>query len=126
MDGAVAALDASLAVCEVVRSRVPVLMDSGVRRGVDVLKALALDATAALIGRPYLYGPAVAGEAGVREVLRNLIADLDLQLAFSGCRSVAQVDRSLVQRAEWPDQPSNRVTDSRNSSSDCMGASRLP
>jgi isopentenyl diphosphate isomerase/L-lactate dehydrogenase-like FMN-dependent dehydrogenase len=79
---------------------VPVLLDSGVRRGADVLKALALGASAVLVGRPYVYGLAVGGEAGARQVVRNLIADVDLELALSGRRSVEEVDRSLVTRVE--------------------------
>lgn len=100
VDGAMAALDALPAVCEVVQGRVPVLMDSGVRRGADVIKALALGAQAVLIGRPYLYGLAVAGEAGVEQVIRNLMAEIDLQLALSGCRCLGDVDRTLVTRVE--------------------------
>jgi isopentenyl diphosphate isomerase/L-lactate dehydrogenase-like FMN-dependent dehydrogenase len=99
VDGAVAALDALPAICDVARERVPILMDSGVRRGADVLKALALGARAVLIGRPYAYAMAVAGEEGVRELLRNLIAEIDLQLALSGCRSIDEVDSSLVESA---------------------------
>jgi L-lactate dehydrogenase (cytochrome) len=96
VDGAVAALDALVEVCRVVRGRVPVLMDSGIRRGADIVKALSLGADAVLIGRPYAYGLAVAGETGVRQVLRNLIADLDLTLALSGRRSVKELDPSVL------------------------------
>jgi lactate 2-monooxygenase len=98
VDGAMAALDALPAVCDIVQGRIPVLMDSGIRRGADVLKALALGASAVLLGRPYVYALAVAGEAGVREVIRNLIAEIDLQMALCGVRSVSEVDRSLVDR----------------------------
>jgi len=66
-------------------------MDSGIRRGADVVKALALGASAVLVGRPYIYGLAVAGEEGVRRVVRNLIADTDITMANSGRRSVAEV-----------------------------------
>lgn len=96
VDGAVAALDALVDIVRVVRGRVPVLMDSGIRRGADIVKALALGASAVLVGRPYAYGLAVAGEAGVRQVLRNLLADLDLTLALSGRRSVAELDPSVL------------------------------
>jgi isopentenyl diphosphate isomerase/L-lactate dehydrogenase-like FMN-dependent dehydrogenase len=71
-------------------------MDSGIRRAADVLKARALGATAVLLGRPYAYALAAAGEAGVRQVIRNLLAELDLELALSGRRSMAEVDRSLL------------------------------
>jgi lactate 2-monooxygenase len=99
VDGAVAALDALPEICDVVRGRVPVLMDSGIRRGADVVKALALGATAVLVGRPYMYGLAVAGEAGVKRVIRNLIADFDLTMALSGIKSVAELDRSVLEEA---------------------------
>ena len=88
VDGAIATLDALPAVVEAVEGRVPVLLDSGVRGGADVLKALALGASAVLLGRPYVYGLAVAGEAGVREVIENVIAELDLTLGLAGETSV--------------------------------------
>jgi lactate 2-monooxygenase len=96
VDGATAALDALPLVAEAVAGRVPVLMDSGIRRAADVLKARALGATAVLLGRPYAYALAAAGEAGVRQVIRNLLAEIDLELALSGRRSLAEVDRSLL------------------------------
>jgi len=75
-------------------------MDSGIRRGADVIKALALGANAVLLGRPYVYGLAVAGEAGVERVMRNLTAEIDLTLALAGGRDVKALDRSWVtQRA---------------------------
>ena len=76
----------------------PVLFDSGIRRGADVLKALALGATATLLGRPYVWGLALGGEAGVREVALNLLADFDLTLALSGYANVAAVDGTAVSR----------------------------
>ncbi len=96
VDGAIAALDALPEICEVVNEKMPVLLDSGIRRGADVLKALALGASAVLVGRPYAYGLAVGGEAGVEQVIRNLKADVDLELALSGYRSVEEVDSSLI------------------------------
>jgi lactate 2-monooxygenase len=88
LDGAVATLDALPPIIEVVGNRIPVLLDSGIRSGSDVLKALVLGATAVLLGRPYVYGLAIAGEAGVREVLLNLLSDFDLALGLSGATSV--------------------------------------
>jgi lactate 2-monooxygenase len=70
---------------------VPVLFDSGIRSGADVAKALALGAKAVLIGRPYVYGLALAGESGVREVIANVIAELDLTLALCGLTSVGEL-----------------------------------
>lgn len=96
LDGAVASLDALPKVADLVQGRIPVLMDSGIRRGADVIKACALGASAVLVGRPYIYGLAVAGEVGVRRVVRNLIADTDITLANSGRKSISEVNRSLV------------------------------
>lgn len=99
VDGAVGAADALPAVVDAVRGRVPVLMDSGIRRGADVVKALALGAAAVFIGRPYAFALAAAGEAGVAQVIRNLHADTDLALGLSGQRSAREVDRSLLSGA---------------------------
>lgn len=96
VDGAIGALDALPAVVEAVAGRVPVLFDSGIRRGADVFKAVALGAQAVLLGRPYVYGLAMAGEAGVRFVLQNLLADLDLTLALSGYTGWGEVDRAAL------------------------------
>jgi lactate 2-monooxygenase len=91
VDGAIATIDALPGIVEAVDGRVPVLLDSGIRGGADMFKALALGAAAICIGRPYLWGLAVAGESGVREVLRNFIADFDLTMGLAGCRSVAEI-----------------------------------
>jgi lactate 2-monooxygenase len=98
VDGAIASLDALPAVVEAVGGRAPVLLDSGVRGGADVFKALALGARAVLIGRPYAYGLALAGEQGVREVIRNFAADFDLTLGLSGYRSIAEIDPEALTR----------------------------
>jgi lactate 2-monooxygenase len=79
-----------------VERRVPVLLDSGARGGADVLKALALGASAVLLGRPYVYGLAVGGEAGVREVIENVIAELDLTLGLAGETSVDALRPDLL------------------------------
>ena len=91
VDGAIASLDALPAIVEAVAGRVPVLLDSGVRGGADVFKALALGAQAVLVGRPYAYALAVGGEAGVRETIRNFAADFDLTLGLAGCASPADL-----------------------------------
>jgi lactate 2-monooxygenase len=84
IDGAVGSLDALPGVVAAVDGRIPVLFDSGVRTGSDILVALALGATAVAVGRPYVYGLAAGGQAGVESVLRNLIAEFDLSLALAG------------------------------------------
>jgi isopentenyl diphosphate isomerase/L-lactate dehydrogenase-like FMN-dependent dehydrogenase len=99
VDGAVAALDGLPAVVKEINGRVPVLFDSGVRRGADVFKALALGARAVLLGRLYMWGLAVAGEQGVRDVILNLLADLDLTLALSGHTSCRTLDPSALTAA---------------------------
>lgn len=96
LDGTVAALDALPAVRAAVGDDVPVLLDSGVRTGTDVLKALALGADAVLYGRPYLYGLAIDGRHGVAHVLRCLLADLDLAMALAGCASIADITPDLL------------------------------
>jgi lactate 2-monooxygenase len=100
LDGAVATLDALPEVCEAVRGRAPVLLDSGIRRGADVIKALALGASAVLIGRPYAYGLAVAGETGVKEVINHFKVEVELQMAISGRSSIQQLDKSILQRVD--------------------------
>jgi lactate 2-monooxygenase len=99
LDGAVASLDALPRVVERVGGRVPVLVDGGIRRGADALKAIALGASAVLLGRLYAWGLAVGGERGVREVLLNFLADLDLTFGLSGCASVSGVSRELLRPA---------------------------
>ena len=98
VDGAIATLEALPGVVEAVGDRVPVLLDSGVRSGSDALKALALGARAVLLGRPYLWGMALAGEEGVRHTLRMLLADLDLALALSGHASIDELGPDVLTR----------------------------
>ena len=99
VDGAIAALDALPGIVEAVGDDLAIVADSGVRSGADVAKALALGADAVGIGRPYLHGLAVAGEAGVRHVLKNLLAELDLTLALCGRTRPAELDRDALTRA---------------------------
>jgi lactate 2-monooxygenase len=84
VDGAIGSLDALPAVADAVAGRIPILFDSGIRGGADIFKALALGARAVCIGRPYVYGLSIAGEDGVRDVIRNMIAELDITLALTG------------------------------------------
>ena len=96
VDGAVAALDGLVEVRQALGDNAVVLMDSGIRRGADVVKALALGADAVLLGRPYVYGLAVAGQAGVERVIRNLTAEIDLTLALIGAADVKALDLSWI------------------------------
>ena len=100
VDGSLGALDALPSIREAVPGELPVLFDSGVRTGADVFKALALGADAVCIGRPYVWGLALDGQAGVEHVLRCLLAELDLTLALSGYTSVAQVTGEALVRAD--------------------------
>jgi len=98
LDSTVGTLDALPDIVAAVQGRVEVFMDGGVRRGTDVLKALALGAKAVLIGRSALWGLALGGADGVRRVLEHLRGELELAMALTGRAALAQVDRSLVQR----------------------------
>jgi lactate 2-monooxygenase len=99
VDGAIATLDALPAIAETVGGRIPILLDSGVRSGADIFKALALGARAVLLGRPYVYGLALAGEAGVREVVTNFMADFDLTMGLAGCRSASEITSEMLMPA---------------------------
>jgi lactate 2-monooxygenase len=92
VDGAIGALDALPEVVKAVDGRCEVLFDSGIRSGADALKALALGASAVLLGRPYIWGLALGGAEGVAEVLRSFLADLDLAMALSGYANIDEVD----------------------------------
>ena len=96
LDGAIASLDALPAVVEAVDERIPVLVDGGVRRGTDVLMALALGATAVGIGRPVIWGLAVDGEAGVGNVLDLLTNELSNAMALAGAASVSELTPDLL------------------------------
>jgi L-lactate dehydrogenase (cytochrome) len=97
VDGSIGALDALPTIVAAANGRLPILLDSGVRCGADIVKALALGARAILVGRPWVYGLALGGVDGVRDVLRNLIAEFDLTMGLAGCTSVAEArDITLV------------------------------
>jgi len=83
-------------IADAVAGRAELLIDGGVRRGTDVVKAIALGARAVLVGRPVLWGLALGGEAGVARVLELLRDELDLAMALCGCRTLGEIDRSLV------------------------------
>ncbi len=99
VDGAIAAIDALPKVVEAVRgagSDMPILMDSGIRTGADIFKALAMGAKAVCVGRPYAYGLALAGQAGVEAVLSNLIAEFEFTMALSGCRNLGEINAACL------------------------------
>jgi 4-hydroxymandelate oxidase len=98
LDGAIASLDALSEVVAAVGEKAEVLVDGGIRRGTDILKALALGAKAILLGRPVLWGLAVGGEAGVQHAIELLRDELDLAMALSGCAKLQDIDSSLVVR----------------------------
>ena len=98
LDTVPATIDALPHVAEKIGGRVPVLVDGGIRRGTDVLKAIALGANAVLIGRPYVFGLAANGEAGVKQVLNILQREFQLAMALTGRTTVASIDRSVI----WP------------------------
>ncbi len=99
VDQSVPTLEVLPTIAERVAGRVPVVFDSGVRQGSDVFIALALGATAVALGRPYSYGLGIAGETGVREVVRNVLAELDITLGLSGHTSIARLGRDALREA---------------------------
>jgi L-lactate dehydrogenase (cytochrome)/(S)-mandelate dehydrogenase len=96
LDGAVSSLDALPGIVRQVDGRIPVLLDGGVRRGTDVVIALALGATACLLGRPQLWGVSVAGEAGVRHLLEIYAKEIDTAMGLCGVGKIADIDLSLL------------------------------
>ena len=98
VDRSIAALDALPDVVAAVADRAPVLIDSGIRSGADVVTAVALGARAALLGRPFAWGLALAGEAGVRQVVEDVLAEFDLTLGLTGHTRVDQLSPAVLHR----------------------------
>ncbi|GBE92660.1 alpha-hydroxy acid oxidase [Nostoc cycadae] len=96
LDGAIASFDALAEIVASVDNQAEVLVDGGIRRGTDILKALAIGAKAVLIGRPVLWGLAVAGQVGVSHIISLLENELSVAMALSGCTSIKDIDSSLV------------------------------
>jgi L-lactate dehydrogenase (FMN-dependent) and related alpha-hydroxy acid dehydrogenases len=94
LDTVPASLDVLPAIADQVQQRIPLLLDGGVRRGTDIFKALALGASAVLIGRPYLHGMAVAGPAGVSRVIEILCTEFEMAMGMAGCTSLARLLRA--------------------------------
>lgn len=99
MDGAVGSLERLEKISNEIGYATTILFDSGIRRGADVFKAMALGAKAVLIGRPYVYALAIGGEEGVKETMGNLIADIDLTLGLAGCNSWKEVSKENLVNA---------------------------
>jgi isopentenyl diphosphate isomerase/L-lactate dehydrogenase-like FMN-dependent dehydrogenase len=97
LDGVPASLNVVPEIVRAVNGRAEVLMDGGIRRGSDIIKAICLGARAVLVGRAYVYGLATAGEAGVTRALEILRADLERTLKLLGCTSISALDRSYVE-----------------------------
>jgi 4-hydroxymandelate oxidase len=100
LDTVPSTIDALPRVVEAVAGRVPVMLDSGIRRGTDVLVALGLGAKAVFIGRPYVYGLALGGAKGVERVISILRDELERAMALTGRRSIAEIDASLLWRTQ--------------------------
>jgi len=98
VDGSISSFEALPGIVEAVKGKVPVIMDSGIRGGADAFKALAMGAKAVCVGRPYVYGLAVAGERGVNDVLCNFMAELELTMGLAGCKSIAEVTCDMLDR----------------------------
>jgi 4-hydroxymandelate oxidase len=98
LDTSIATIEALPAIADAVGDRLPLLLDGGVRRGTDVIKALALGAKAVLLGRPVLWGLAVSGASGVLDVLTLLRRELDLAMALCGCPDLSAIDSELIAR----------------------------
>ena len=96
LDGVIASIDSLRAVVEAVDGEIPVLFDSGVRRGSDVVKALALGADAVLIGRPFVYGLAVGGQHGVEKVLSTILQEMKVSISLSGITSVRDLRNMTI------------------------------
>src|SRR5699024_7471103 len=98
-DGAVSSISALPAIAAAVQNKIPILLDSGIRSGADIFKALALGARAVLLGWPYIYALAIAGEAGVQELIQNYRADFELTMGLAGCNSIDEITtKSLSNR----------------------------
>ncbi|HYG03406.1 MAG TPA: lactate 2-monooxygenase [Chryseosolibacter sp.] len=96
IDGAISSVAALPAIIDAVPDGFPVLLDSGVRGGADTFKALALGAKAVCIGRPYVYGLALAGESGVYEVMQNYMAEFELTMGLAGCKNVSEINETMI------------------------------
>ena len=96
VDGSIATIQALPSITAVVQNQIPVLIDSGIRGGADIFKALALGANAVCIGRPYVYALALAGEKGVKAFYKNIMADFELTMGLAGCASIQEITKDTL------------------------------
>lgn len=101
VDGAIGSLEVLPEIVDAVGDKMTVLFDSGVRTGVDIIKALCLGAKGVLIGRPVIYGLAIDGKHGAKSVLKGLLADLYQSMGLSGIRTVADCNRNMIRRVQY-------------------------
>jgi len=99
LDGVIATIDALPPIAEAVKGQIPILLDSGIRRGSDIIKALVLGADAVLIGRPYVYGLAADGQAGVERVIESFIQETEVSLALTGVSTLADIQKVTIVKA---------------------------
>lgn len=102
LDGAVATLDVLPDIVDAVGHSITVMMDSGIRTGADVIKALALGAKAVFVGRPVAYGLGIAGREGAEAVLAGLLADVDMSMGFIGASKISELTRAILRKAQYP------------------------
>ncbi len=100
IDGAIGSFEALPAIVDAVDSGCTILFDSGIRSGADAFKAIAMGADAVLLGRPWVYGLAMAGQVGVQEVLMNFKADFELTMGLAGYTSVSEISRDALRQVE--------------------------
>ncbi|OCL03974.1 FMN-dependent alpha-hydroxy acid dehydrogenase [Glonium stellatum] len=101
LDGAIGSLEVLPEIVDAVGKDITVLFDSGVRTGVDVIKALCLGAKGVCIGRPWVYGLGIAGKAGAKEVLQGILADLDQSMGLAGIEDIAGCERAMLRRVAY-------------------------
>jgi lactate 2-monooxygenase len=101
LDGAVASLEMLPEIVEAVGDKMTVMFDSGIRTGVDIIKALSLGAKAVLVGRPVIYGLAIAGKQGAKSVLQGLLADLDQSMGLAGIKDIKGCNKSMIRFVQY-------------------------